>query len=190
MPAALAAVALVLSLAAAQVRTSLHVYTPWHGSIPARGVVVDRTLLGACSHGSEVLTRADAWHCRVGSGRAYDPCFSNDRGGIGAHVLCATSPWEDVVAIELTRALPYTLANPDRDPRQFPPWAMVTASHQECTLLNGSTGTIAGKRINYGCAGSGVLLDLPKRGVIWTQAYASSFSAKGYRRVALREVWW
>jgi hypothetical protein len=186
----LLALVLALSLSAAQARTTLHVYTPWHGSIPARGVVVDRTLRGACGHGSELLTRADAWHCRAGSGRVYDPCFSNDRVAAGAHVLCASSPWEDVVAIELTRGLPETLANPGGDPRRFPPWALVTAAGQECTLLTGSNGRVAGLRVNYGCAGSGVLLDLPKRGAVWTQAYADSARARAYRRVTLRQAWW
>src|SRR5437588_10151318 len=83
----LAAVLATASLAltgASPLRTALHVFTPWAGSIPARGVVIGKTLRGACSHGSEVLTRDDAWHCHVGSGRVYDPCFSNDRGEIGA----------------------------------------------------------------------------------------------------------
>ena len=186
----LLAVVLALSLSAAQARTTLHVYSPWQGSIPARGVVVDRTLRGACSHGSEVLTRADAWNCRVGSGRVYDPCFSNDRAGAGAHVLCAASPWEDVVAIELTRALPETLANPGGDLRRFPPWALVTATGRECPLLKGSTGRVAGLRVNYGCAGSGVLLGLPTRGAVWTQPYADSPHATTYRPVSLREAWW
>ncbi len=188
---ALPALAAVLAAApSAQIRTTLHVYSPWAGSIPARGVTIDRTLRGACSHGSEVLTRADAWHCRVGSGRVFDPCFSNDRGRVGAHVLCANSPWESVVSIELTKALPFDLANPEGSPKRFAPWAMVTAARQECEQLHGSTGKVAGLRINYACAGSGVLLDLPKRGTTWTQAYASSFTAKTYKRVALRQVWW
>src|SRR3954464_15254631 len=68
----------VLALPGAQVRTTLHVFSPWAGSIPARAVTIDRTLGGACSHGSGVLTRSDAWHCSAG-GRAYDPCFGNTR---------------------------------------------------------------------------------------------------------------
>jgi hypothetical protein len=187
---AVAALILALALSGAQARTTLHVFTPWHGSIPARGVVIDRTLRGACDHGSEILTRADAWHCRVGSGRVYDPCFSNDRTESGAHVLCAGSPWEDVVAIELTRGLPATLANPEGDPRRFLPWALVTAAGQECVLVHGSLGRVGGLRVNYVCAGSGVLLDLPKRGATWTQAYAGSSHAATFRRVALRQAWW
>jgi hypothetical protein len=185
----LLAVVLALILSAAQARTTLRVYSPWQGSLPARGVVIDRTLRGACSHGSEVLTRPDAWSCRVGSGRVYDPCFSNDRADVGAHVLCAGSPWEDVVAIELTRGLPPT-ASPAVDPRRSPPWALVTAAGQECTLLRGSNGRVARLRVNYACAGSGVLLGLPRRGTVWTQAYAASPHAKTSRTVALREAWW
>ncbi len=182
------AVALAL-LPAAQPRTTLHVFSPWAGSIPARGVTIDRHLRGACTHGSEVLTRADAWHCHVGR-KAYDPCFSNSRGQAGAHVLCLNSPWEDAIAIELIKPLPFGLANPAGVPTRFPPWAMVLASRQECVLERGSLGRIAGLRINYVCAGSGVLLDLPRRGTTWTQAYAATITAKRYTRVAFRQVWW
>jgi hypothetical protein len=136
-----------------------------------------------------VLTRFDAWHCFVGR-RAYDPCFSNTRVEVGAHVLCTNSPWEDATAIELTTRLPLDLSNPGGNPERFPPWAMVTAASQECELVTGSLGNIAGLRINYACAGSGLLLGLPTRGRTWTQPYAGSITAKTYRRVALRSVWW
>jgi hypothetical protein len=186
----LVAVVLALSLSAAQARTTLHVFSPWHGSIPSHGVVIDRTLRGACGHGSGVLTRADAWHCTAGGGRVYDPCFSNDRTEAGAHVLCAVSPWSDAVAIELTRALPHARANRTSDPRHFPPWAAVTAAHQECTRVHGPAGTVGGRPVTYACAGTGFLLGRPIRGVTWRQAYANSAQAAGYHRVALREVWW
>ena len=75
-----------------------------------------------------------------------------------------SSPWEDATAIELTKRLPVDVANPTGNPERFPPWAMVTAAHQECELVTGSLGRIAGLRINYACAGSGLLLDLPMRG--------------------------
>ena len=67
---------------------------------------------------------------------------------------------------------------------------MVTAASQECELVTGSLGRIAGLRINYACAGSGFLLGLPTRGRTWTQPYAGSITAKTYRSVALRSVWW
>ena len=186
--AAVAAAAVVLLTAGRAAPTTLHVYTPWAGSIPARGVTIDRTLRGACTHGSEVLTRDDAWHCFVGR-RAYDPCFANTRAEVGAHVLCLGSPWEDATAIELTKALPLDLANPGGDPRRFPPWAMVTAAGQECELARPALGRIGGRPITYACAGSGVLLGLPTRGRTWTQPYASSTTATGARPVALRSAW-
>ena len=61
----------LLALPSAPVRTELQVFTPWAGSIPARGVTIDKTVKGSCTHGSEVETRFDAWHCFVGR-RAYD----------------------------------------------------------------------------------------------------------------------
>jgi hypothetical protein len=169
--------------------TTLHVYSPWAGSIPARGVTIDATVRGSCSHGSEVLTRFDAWHCSAG-GRAYDPCFSNDRVEAGAHVLCMSSPWEDSTSIELTKRLPLDVANPAGNPERLPPWAIVTAANERCPLVRGSLGTIGGLRITYACAGSAVLLGLPKRGRTWTQAYARSTTAKTGRRVPLRTIYW
>jgi hypothetical protein len=181
--------AALLALPSAQGNTTLHVFSPWVGSIPARGITIDRTLKGSCTHGSERLTRFDAWHCFVGR-RAYDPCFANSRSDAGAHVLCMASPWDDAIAIELTKRLPLDLANPGGNPERFPPWAMVTAAHQECELVTHSLGRIAGRRINYACAGSGLLLDLPTRGRTWTALYAAAITAKTYRRVALHTVWW
>src|SRR6266852_1121337 len=141
-----------LALPSAPVRTELHVFTPWAGSIPARGVTIDKTVKGSCTHGSEVETRFDAWHCFVGR-RAYDPCFANTRSEVGTHVLCMTSPWEDATAIELTKHLPLGLANPQGNPERFPPWAMITTTHQECELVTKPLGRIGGRRINYACAG-------------------------------------
>lgn len=169
--------------------TTLHFYSPWAGSIPAQGVTVDQTVRGSCSHGSEVLTRFDAWHCTAG-GRAYDPCFANDRVEVGAHVLCMSSPWEDATSIELTKRLPLDLANPSGNPERFPPWAIVTAANERCPLVRASLGTVGGQRITNACAGSAVLLGLPTRGRTWTQAYAPSTRGKTVTRVALRTIYW
>jgi hypothetical protein len=179
----------LLALPSAQIRTALHVFSPWAGSIPARGITIDKTLKGSCTHGSERLTRFDAWHCYVGR-RAYDPCFANTRSEIGAHVLCMASPWEDATAIALTQPLPRDLGNPNGNPERFPPWAMITAAHQECELVTKPLGRVAGLRVNYACADSGLLLDLPTRGQTWTMPYVATITAKTHRRVVLRSVWW
>ena len=189
MPLPLLLAFVLLTSSSAQTDTTLHVFSPWAGSIPAQGVTISQTLRGSCTHGSEVLTRFDAWHCSVG-GRVYDPCFANTRVDAGAHVLCMNSPWEDATAIELKQRLPIGLANPSGDPRRFPPWAMLTAAHEECELATGSLGRIAGLRVDYACAGSGLLLGLPTRGRTWTQPYAASSTAKAYRRVPLLSIWW
>ena len=89
-----------------------------------------------------------------------------------------------------SKALPLDLANPSGDPKRFPPWAMVTAAGQECGLVRHSLGRIGGMRINYACAGSGVLLGLPTRGRTWTQPYAETTTATTSRPVTLRSVWW
>jgi hypothetical protein len=169
--------------------TARHVFSPWAGSLPARGVRIEATLKGSCSHGSELLTRFDAWRCEA-AGRSYDPCFANARTQVGAHVLCLPSPSTDATAIELTRALPLDLANPGGDAQRFPPWAMVTAAGQECALAGRPLARIAGLPASYACAGAGVLLGVPSRGRTWTQLYASTVKAKTARRVPLRAVWW
>lgn len=158
----------------AALATAVIVFTPWAGSIPARGVTIERSVSGSCSRGSEVLKRSDAWRCGK-----LDPCFSNDRVEAGAHVICMTSPWEDATLVELTRALPMSRANRTAETR---PWAVVTVDGQRCERVP------AGFPASYACAGSGVLLGLPARGRPWTQRYASSTTAKTARRVALRTV--
>jgi hypothetical protein len=188
----IALLAAVVSVAfpGGQVRTIRHVFSPWAGSIPARGLTIGKVLTGTCEFGSEVLTRFDAWHCLVGR-RAYDPCFANTRAEVGAHVLCMDSPWETTAtAIELTTRLPLGRSNPAGNPERFPPWAMVTAAGQECVLVTHSLGSIAGRKINYACAGSGFLLDLPTRGKTWTQQYANTIVGKASHGVELRSVWW
>jgi hypothetical protein len=157
--------------------TTLHVYSPWAGSIPARGVTIERTVRGSCSRGSDVLKRSDAWHCGT-----LDPCFSNDRVGVGAHVICMTSPWEDATLVELTRALPEGRANHDGGTTGRP-WAIVTAAGERCELAP------SGLSATYVCAGSALLFGLPTRGRTWTQLHAASSTAK-HRRVALRLIWY
>jgi len=173
----------------AAIVTTLHVFSPWAGSIPARGVTIDANLRGSCSFGSQVITRRDAWHCSAGE-QSFDPCFSNDRLEAGAHVLCLASPWEDATSIELTRRLPLSLANPTGDPKRFPPWAVVTANGERCAQLRKPLGRIAGLPVSYACAGAAVLLGIPSRGRTWSQQHAATTTAKTTRRVALREVWW
>jgi hypothetical protein len=165
----------MIALLVVALATAVHVYTPWAGSIPARGVTIERTVSGSCSGGSKVLKRPDAWRCG-----ALDPCFSNDRIGVGAHVICMTSPWEDATLVELTSALPMNRANRGAETR---PWAVVTADGERCELAP------AGFPATYVCAGSGILFGLPTQGRTWTQRYASSTTAKTTRRVALKLVW-
>ena len=155
--------------------TAVHVYSPWAGSIPAKGVTIERTVRGSCSRGADVLHRSDAWHCGT-----LDPCFSNDRVEAGAHVICMTAPWENATLVELTRQLPLKSAN--RGGEGGRPWAVVTADGQRCELAP------VGFPATFVCAGSGVLFGFPTRGRPWTQAYAASSTANK-KRIALKTVW-
>ena len=155
--------------------TAVHVYTPWAGSIPARGVVIEKTVRGSCSRGSDVLHRSDAWHCGT-----LDPCFSNDRVEAGAHVICITAPWEHATLVELTRSLPLKEAN--RGAEGSRPWAVVTSDGQRCELAP------VGFPATFACAGSGLLFGFPTRGRPWTESYAASSTA-AKKRIALKTVW-
>jgi hypothetical protein len=124
--------------------TAKIVFSPFHGSLLARTVVVERNVRGSCSGGSEVSPRWDAWQCK-GGGRTYDPCFSGRLDGVGAPVICMSSPWAGATKLELTRKLPQALANVVGDPRTHAPWALELADGTRCVHLLG--------QLQYRCGG-------------------------------------
>ena len=185
---------LVLSFAAAATAnaktggTSIHLYTPFNGGVTAKGVRIAKTVTGYCWTTSSSDTRSDAYRCFVGN-FIHDPCFANNLGSAN-YVLCPLSfPGSKVLRIRLTRSLP--AANPSSNPMRYPPWALQLAGGRWCEILSGATGVIAGVRINYGCAGGGILLGNPRRGSkTWTIFHAKSFNSSSFAPVKIRSVWW
>ena len=176
--------------AAAAPATQKSIFFPFHGSLLARGITVERNVAGLCSSASEVARRWDAWSCTAG-GRAYDPCFSSSRTKVGAIAVCMTSPWSRATLLELRRSLPLALANVVGDPRTHAPWALTLATRERCALSTTRLGTIAGERGNYACAGSALLTGLPNRTrPAWTIRRAATIGARTTRRVVVARAWW
>ncbi len=58
-------------------------------------------------------------------------------------------------------------------------------------MLGGANGLIAGMRINYGCAGGGVLLGDPdRRADGWTIFYAPSLGSGSFTSAEIASAWW
>ena len=169
--------------------TSIHLYAPFNGSGVARGVRVAKSASGYCWTTSNTDARADAWRCFVGN-NIHDPCFS-DTINVAKYVLCPLdTPGARVLRINLTKPLP-NVSRWTGDPTRYPPWAVQTTGGKWCTFLSGATGLIGGLRINYGCAGGGILLGNPKRRTsTWTIFYAPNFNSKQFVSTSLAAAWW
>jgi hypothetical protein len=169
-------------------RTSIHLYAPFNGGSIARGIRVARTRAGYCWTTSSADARSDAYRCFVGN-FIHDPCFANENG-TARFVLCPLyTPTSKVLRINLTKPLPSSSGG--GDPTRYPPWAVRTATGTWCEMLTGATGAIAGMRINYGCAGGGILIGNPHRSSpSWTIFYAAGYTASQFRSVQLASVWW
>jgi hypothetical protein len=170
-------------------QTTLHLYSPFGASGVAAGIHISKRARGYCWTGSLADPRSDAWRCFLGN-FILDPCFSRATLD-AASVLCAESPWSSVVRLTLTRRLPRRYRNPVRPLKHRPPWALRLTRGKKCTMLTGATDVIAGQRINYGCAGGGVLLGLPDRASrAWTIFFAAGFQAKSYTTEEINQAWW
>jgi hypothetical protein len=169
--------------------TSVHLYSPFSGGSPAAGIRIGKTARGYCWTSSLADSREDAFRCFVGN-VIFDPCFSDDNG-LADFVLCPLfSPASRVFRINLTKKLP--AGNPPTaDPTRYDPWAVQTTSGRWCTILTGATGRVAGLRINYRCAGGGILLGSPRRKTsTWTIFYAPGARSGQFRAIGLRSAWW
>jgi hypothetical protein len=172
---------------ASSVATGVHLYAPFAGGSLAAGIHVRRTASGYCWTTSSADARSDAYRCFVGN-VIYDPCFAGT--GPAGFVLCPLSgPASPVLRITLTKKLPR--GSSTRNPTRYPPWAVQLRSGRWCTILTGATGQIAGLRINYGCAGGGILLGNPRRATrTWTIFAARSLRSRTLTRAAIRSAWW
>jgi hypothetical protein len=114
---------------------------------------------GSCSMHSVATWREDAYRCSAGS-ILYDPCFDT-----GDHVICDVSPIRPGPGfiLDLTEPLPVVSV-----PDGVNPWILEFPDGVVCDPVLGTTGTIDGSRIEYGCSdGSWVLQNL-RPGEVWT----------------------
>lgn len=153
-------------------------------------MTVDRTARGYCWTGSLTDSRSDAWRCFLGN-LILDPCFSNETG-TSSFVVCADDPWSGVSKLILTKPLPQDMANSQTsDPTASAPWAVELGDGTQCVFLTGATSVIAGLRINYGCAGGGVLVGEPRRqSDARTIFYGSGYKANAVTELPIAEAWW
>jgi hypothetical protein len=168
--------------------TSIHLYAPFNGAGVASGIHIRKTTSGYCWTTSIADPRGDAFRCDNGY-FIYDPCFS-DQTGFAKFVLCPLyTPRSKVLRINLTKQLP---PNPGSgDPTRHAPWAVQIARGEWCEFLTGSTGQIAGMRINYRCAGGGLLIGNPRRSSsVWTIFYAPTARTSQYQPVEVKSAWW
>jgi hypothetical protein len=192
----LSAVALSASLAllaaassrSASVPTAIRQYVPFVDGVLARAIHVSTTAKGYCWTSSIADARADAFRCFVGANSIADPCFSPGPGHTSRFVVCPLTPASSVLRLELTKPLPANRGAPD--PERYQPWAIELADGRWCTAITGAVPMVAGHAAPYMCVG-GVLLEPLHRGAAtWTMGYATGFSARSFRTVALRAVWW
>ena len=167
--------------------TAAHHFLAFKGGKLASGLRVSERGPGSCWEGSIADGRSDAWRCFLGD-LILDPCFSNGRSS-QPYVVCPKAPWSArVTLLRLTKPLPLSNANKDRQAAVWP-WGIVTSNRQRCLLITGATSRIAGQWISYGCESGGDLLGKPNRQApTWTIFFAAKGS-KHLTRVAISDAW-
>lgn len=147
--------------------TSARIFTPVIAGTIAPDLTVDQKVEGTCFGNSSKVQRADAWRCSSGN-MIIDPCFSGTSGG---PLACSSTPWtKSVTQLTLTRPLPapFVTRATSTDGSAF---AIELANGQRCSLIGGATGSIAGRRINYGCPGGTGLGDIDRSAGLWSIYY-------------------
>lgn len=178
LPALLLTALLLAGSASAQFtdRTEVRWFAPLGPEGVAAELQIGAELEGECFGPSLASSsRADAWRCSAGSS-ILDPCFAGawDPDG-GAVLVCAQDPFGgEVSRLTLEDDLP--------DDRETVagglPWAVELPGPELCTLLTGATASLAGKRIDYGCEGGGVIAGgIGQDGPVWTALYRAEGSA-------------
>jgi hypothetical protein len=96
-----------------------------------------------CSAGSEA-TR-NAYRCFAGN-HVYDPCWVQHTTSL---VVCLAAPW-DFTVVQL-KVKHYDNAGRTTKPAKLP-WGVQSINGVQCTLAQGASSTVAGKRVNYFCS--------------------------------------
>lgn len=171
--------------------THLVIYSPFsiNGGL-APGVKVTARASGYCWTGSLSDPRSDAWRCFRGN-LIYDPCFSGSF--VTKWVACPLSaPFgAHVLRLNLTKPLPFALADKTSDPTAGDPTTVRLTTGVTCVFADGATGTLAGMRLNYVCAGGAWLVGDPRRNTpTWTIFYVPRLSSSQIRTVGIATAYW
>ncbi len=137
---------------------------------------------------SLTVWRPGAWRCMAGN-QINDPCFSNTDEDTS--VICVRDPTGDGrgVKMNLTKPLPAR----ERLPQGQHAWVLELADGAKCGFLQGATGGIGGKRLNYDCSGGWYVLGDPETGQLWraekVRLAAGRMEAEESVQVEIRTVW-
>ena len=173
--------------------TYLRLLTPFQ---PAGGLVIGVAITekvsGSCLASSVASpARPDAYRCTAGNA-ILDPCFAplDDQ----APLACARDPWSaNVVSLTRTGPLPSNLRLAAADPYYAGsmPWALELANGERCTMMTGATAPVAGLRINYGCAGGGVVVGGIDRSLpLWQVFFQTQNRSLALSQVTVKVAWY
>jgi hypothetical protein len=135
------------------------------------------TATGALAHGYRITGRRAHASCQAGSeatGDAYrcfsgnfviDPCWVMKQKHF---VACLPDAWShQVTRLHVTQG--YDNEGFGSLTQASDPWGVRKVNGTRCSLLQGATGTVHGKRISYGCARKTYLIgNVHKRSATWT----------------------
>ena len=185
------AVATAVPTAVAEATTQ-HLFQPFGPSGVAAELTVSQTVDGNCWEGSLADSyRPDAWRCTAGN-EILDPCFT-DPFKNQDFLICSDSPLSDTVTVlNLTEPLPVlpTPAPETVETSKALPWVIELEEGQVCNFATGATGSMGGKRLNYGCTGNGsVWGELDMSQPVWTALFQASGST-ALNQVGVKAVWY
>lgn len=134
------------------------------------GWTVEARVSGECFTSSLVSERADAFRCMTVDSSIHDPCFAAAEADV---LACNPDPWESTALLFDASAMPWDdpgyqaadVAPVPANERQ--PWALeVEADDGEavrCGPISGTSTSVAGRRVNFGCDRDGWdLLDISR----------------------------
>lgn len=143
---------------------------------------------GYCWVRSLAVSRPGAWRCMAGN-QIHDPCFSNTDNDTS--VICVADPTGEGKGIKMNLAKPLPVQ--ESVPQGQRAWVLELADGSKCAFLQGATGGIGGKRLNYGCAGGWYILGDPDPGPVWkadkVRLAPGRMEAQESMQVDIKTVW-
>jgi len=174
----------------ASVKTSTKVikYAPTTRTLPTE------TKKGSCFANAISAPRLDAWRCTTEDNMMSDPCFAWK-----GKVVCDVDPRQpgSGYVMQLTEKLPKAnVPAAVRKEGAKSGWLFELTYGTVCSPMNGATGAVDDKRMNYGCEGGFVILGDLKIGKVWTADKVlvksegdGKFSITESYPVVIRRIW-